>query len=285
MPSVLRGRDAMPRAGSAAAGPSFTIPDTPSPISTDARTRRPGPRVGVLHERPQSGPQIGPTRDGYAHIGQMPDPHIPTVLDESDEPDESADYSDSNDDGLYMEPRAGHRSRAREELFDGPRRQSGWLSLVWAVLSILGLLILLLQGAYVYRAQLANSFPTLRPMLESACHRIGCDVPYERRIDAIAITGSALRSSAAPQDGVSSLTLEVTLRNTHTRPQEWPTLVLDLKDASGAVVVRRNLPPETWVPAEQRPGPFEAGRELTVQLPVSVKGLQANGYQLDKFFP
>jgi len=110
-------------------------------------------------------------------------------------------------------------------------------------------------------------------------------VPYERHIEAIAITGSALRSTGAPQDDVSNLMLEVTLRNTHERPQEWPTLVLDLKDASGTVVVRRNLAPENWVPAQLRDGPFAAGSELVVQLPVTVRGLQANGYQLDKFFP
>ena len=197
----------------------------------------------------------------------------------------SAEPAESMDDALYMEPRAGHRSRGRPELFDGPGRRRGWMTLLWAVLAVCGLALLLLQGVYVYRAQLANAFPGLRPTLEAACDRIGCAVPYERRIDAIAITGSALRSTAAPQDDVSRLTLEVTLRNTYERPQEWPTLVLDLKDASGAVVVRRNLSPEVWVPAEKRAGPFAADSEVTVQLPVSVRGLQANGYQLDKFFP
>src|SRR5690606_40790949 len=85
-----------------------------------------------------------------------------------------------------------------------------------------GLATLLLQGAYVYRAQLANHLPQLRPVLESACARLGCSVPYDRRIEAIAITGSALRASistpakeraAEAQEGVSQLTLDVTLRN------------------------------------------------------------------------
>ena len=122
-------------------------------------------------------------------------------------------------------------------------------------------------------------------MLEEACAELSCSIPYERRLDAIAITGSALRANAAPQDGVSSLTLEVTLRNTYDRPQEWPTLVLDLKDASGTIVVRRNLPPDTWVPVELRTGPFAPGADLTVQVPLTVQDVQANGYQLDKFFP
>lgn len=147
------------------------------------------------------------------------------------------------------------------------------------------MVLLLAQGLYVYRTQLANAFPALRPMLEQACTQLACAVPYERRIEAIAITGSALRSTAPPKDDVSSLTLEVTLRNTYDRAQEWPTLVLDLKDASGTVVVRRNLPPNVWVPSQLRDGPFAADTEVTVQVPVAVRGLQANGYQIDKFFP
>jgi len=141
------------------------------------------------------------------------------------------------------------------------------------------------QGVYVYRSQLANNFPGLRPMLEAACEPLGCSVPYERRIEAIAITASALRSSGPPDGEVSNLTLDVTLRNAYERPQEWPTLVLDLKDASGAVVVRRNLAPEVWVPAGLQQGPFAADTEIKIQLPVAVRGLQPNGYQLDKFFP
>ena len=236
----------------------------------------------------QREPQISPARGHAAvlHDHAATPAYVSAGRDAGDAgPDDGPD-NDQTDDALYMEPRAGHRSRGRPELFDGPqRRRGGWLTMLWGALAVCGLLTLLAQGAYVYRAQLANAFVQLRPVLESACGRIGCAVPYERRIEAIAVTGSALRSSAAVQDDVSSLVLEVTLRNTYERPQEWPTLVLDLKDASGAVVVRRNLPPETWVPAQLRDGPFAAGSEIIVQVPVSVRGLQANGYQLDKFFP
>lgn len=200
--------------------------------------------------------------------------------------DDTQDNLEETDDYLFIEPHAQRRSdRHQPEFLASARQRRGWAASLWSVLAVCGLVLLLLQGLYVYRVQLANNFPGLRPTLEAACERIGCSVPYERRIEAIAITGSALRSSAAPENEVSSLTLEATLRNTHERPQEWPTLILDLKDASGTVVVRRNLAPEVWVPAELVDGPFAAGSEITVQLPVTVRGLQANGYQLDKFFP
>lgn len=264
-PSVLRGRTDMRAAAPVA--PSFTISDT-----------RPSPAGG----RSEPDFAVGGIGAARPAVRIETAPRAARVETAPSAPEAEAD----TDDYLFIEPRAGRRPGDRQaDYFGGASRARAWMAPVWAVLALLGLVVLILQGMYVYRAQLANAFPALRPVLETACGHLGCDVPYERYIDAIAITGSALRSNAAPKDDVSTLTLEVTLRNVHARPQEWPTLVLDLKDASGSVVVRRNLVPAAWVPAELRDGPFAADSEITVQVPVSVRGLQANGYQLDKFFP
>lgn len=257
MPAVLRGRhDMRPSAGD----PSFTITDRRT-----ATTSRSEPVFGLRG--------AADVNNDEARIED------PAPIEETGDAPEADDF-------LFVEPRANRRSQRHiADQFDGGRSQKTWMTPVWGVLTAIGLIVLLLQGVYVYRSQLANAFPGLRPSLEAACQKAGCAVPYERQIHAITITGSALRASAATEDGVSQLTLEATLRNTHERPQEWPTLVLDLKDASGTVVVRRNLSPEAWVPGDLRSGPFPAGREITVQVPVSVRGVQANGYQLDKFFP
>lgn len=239
------------------------------------------------------GPSFTISERGWRAEAERDDPQVP-VHGPVSEPGFTAETVDEalhgaetdNDDYLYIEPRNTRRSaRHQPDFMTDTRHGYGWMTPVWLILTIFGLVLLAAQGVYVYRAQLANSFPNLRPMLETACERLGCKVPYERRIEAIAITGSALRASGPPQDEVSQLVLEVILRNTYERPQEWPTLVLDLKDASGAVVVRRNMGPEIWVPEPLREGPFAANSEVKVQVPVAVKGLQANGFQLDKFFP
>ena len=258
IPSVLRQRGDV-RGRTAQAGAAFTISE-PAARMAGGRTE----------------PDMGTDESGY------PDPPITERPVQDAVPEDEA----GADDYLCVEPRAGRRSeRYQPEFLVDAQRQRAWMTPVWAILIICGLVLLSVQGVYVYRSQLANSFPGLRPVLESACERLGCSVPYERRIEAIAITASALRSSGPPDGEVSNLTLEVTLRNAYERPQEWPTLVLDLKDASGTVVVRRNLAPEVWVPASLNQGPFAAESEVKVQLPVAVRGLQANGYQLDKFFP
>lgn len=316
---------AVPAAGTAAGPRATTPTEPVQPFSIGAaRTLPPAMEPAREHSIPASTPIISPDAPSEPRIpavvrqrsdlrksgGPSMDPF--TISDppawgprERDEPmvpaqgvgmapsftarpadEERHDEDADSDDYLYIEPRTTRRSEHyRPDFMAAATPASAWLTPLWTLLTIFGLAMLLAQGVYIYRAQLANTFPNLRPGLESLCERLACSVPYERRIEAIAITGSALRSTAAPADEVSNLVLEVILRNTYERPQEWPTLVLDLKDASGTVVVRRNLEPEVWVPDTLRGGPFAANSEVSVQVPIAVKGLQANGYQLDKFFP
>src|SRR5690606_14005908 len=125
-------------------------------------------------------------------------------------------------------------------------------------------------------------------------------VPYARQIGQISITSSSLRSGtgaavgsgpadeadkpAADEQAPPPMLLQLTMRNTYDKPQEWPTLVLDLTDLSGTRVVRKNLPPESYLPADVLGQPFKAGSEVSVSVPVVLKDVKVNGYQLDKFF-
>jgi len=208
---------------------------------------------------------------------------------------ETAGGDDFGGDSIYVPPRRERKTadaaRWDDEPGGGERPYSGIVRVFWGVLIVAGLLLLLAQLVYIYRAQIANNIPMLRPTLEQACVPLHCTVAYERRIDAIAIMSSSLRAGtgAAVGEGegkaeTGNMTLQLTLRNTYDRPQEWPTLVLDLTDFSGTLVVRKNLRPEDYLGPELSRKPFAAGSELTVTLPVSLGGLQVNGYQLSKFF-
>lgn len=275
-PFSIGGGQAVARDPATPAEHTFSAPASP------AANQSQEPRIpSVLRQRPARETRaagVGPAFTISEPRRRRPEPHS--------EPELVPETEAGEGETLFIEPLAARRSGRNEpEFMNDGRRSRGWLTPVWAALILCGLVLLAVQGAYVYRLQLASAFPGLRPLLEGACAQLNCSVPYERHIEAIAITGSALRSSGPPQDDISQLVLEVTVRNTHERPQEWPSLVLDLKDAAGAVVVRRNLDAGTWVPAELRSGPFAAGSEIKVQLPVAVRGLQPNGYQLDKFFP
>ena len=179
--------------------------------------------------------------------------------------------------------------RAPPEFLDQDRTERrGLLRKLWGYACLLGLIALGLQLLYVYRTDIANSVPAVRPVLEAACKPLGCTVGYARRLERIAISSSSLQpptGAAAIDDGRSRLVLNLVLRNRYDKPQHWPALVLDLTDLSDTVVVRRVLRPEDYLTPEQLRGPFAPAGELKISVPIEVTGVQVNGYQLDKFFP
>ncbi|WP_235610736.1 DUF3426 domain-containing protein [Bordetella sp. H567] len=166
------------------------------------------------------------------------------------------------------------------------QRRRTLIARLWVAGCLLGLIALGLQCLYIYRTAIATAVPALRPALEAACAPLGCQVGYARRLERISITASSLQpqSNAAPDDGSMRLTLRVTLRNRYDKPQPWPALMLQLSDLSDTVVARKVLLPENYLPPGTR-GPFPAGGEQTLSVPLQVDGLHVNGYQLDKFFP
>lgn len=196
--------------------------------------------------------------------------------------------------GVYIEPRSVRVERQDFAADTHERRSMGSLlaRAAWRVLIVLGVAVLLAQLVYVYRVQIANQVPVVRPMLETACASLACDVPYSREISAISIMNSALRAETASTSGKTEqsvgapniMVLSVTLRNDYAKPQEWPTLALGLTDFSGTLVVRRNLPPEAYLPANIASQPFPAGSEITARVPIVLNDNKVSGYQLDKFF-
>ena len=179
--------------------------------------------------------------------------------------------------------------RAPPDFLDQDRQERrGLLRKLWGYACLVGLIALGLQLLYVYRIDIANSVPMLRPALEAACKPLGCTVGYARRLERIAISSSSLQpptGAAAIDDGRTRLVLNLVLRNRYDKPQHWPALVLDLTDLSDTVVVRRVLMPENYLTPEQLRGPFGPAGELKISVPIEVTGVQVNGYQLDKFFP
>jgi len=158
---------------------------------------------------------------------------------------------------------------------------------LWTGLAVLAAVALLLQAAIVYRTPLASAAPVLRPALAALCAPFGCAVGYVRRLERISIMSSSLQpvpGTSADSDPMR-LTLRVVLRNRYDRPQPWPGLLLDLTDFSDTVVVRKALPPESYLPPGLSAGPFGAGQEVGLSIPLEVAGVRVNGYQLDKYFP
>ncbi len=192
---------------------------------------------------------------------------------------------------IYVDarPGAGTNTSGRAPQFAGADARSGLgqaVALLWRVAILIAAVVLVAQLVYVYRAQIASQAPTLRPMLERACAELNCTVAYSRRIDLITIAGAGLSAQKqAPGEQGGAMLLQLTLRNTYSKPQEWPTLELDLNDFSGTLQVRKNIGPDIYLTEAERQQPFAANTEKVLRLPIALNGLNINGFQVRKFFP
>lgn len=183
---------------------------------------------------------------------------------------------------------ARHVTRQREQDFGEHSRWKSVAAAVWWVGVVAGVLVFGAQLVYVFRVQLAENIPAVRPGLERMCGALNCTVAYSRQPDMIVITHSSLQSESGADDdkaGDDTLLLQLNLRNAYDKPQEWPTLVLDLKDFSGTSIARKNLPKDVYLPADIASKPFPESSEQRIALPLTMRGLKVNGYQLTKFFP
>lgn len=153
----------------------------------------------------------------------------------------------------------------------------------WAI----GIVVLLLLGAgqliYQFRVELAVLMPELRAPLMASCEALGCDMPYPRRPELMAIESSDL----APADN-ERLHLTANLRNRAPFAQAYPHLELTLTDTADAPMLRKVLAPADYLPVAQsgRSAAFMATRdEVDVSLHFDTPGLSPVGYRLYLFYP
>ena len=276
-PSVVRGRREFTisdnqAASSAESEPSWNVSDagTRHGVSDDIDD---SPEHIIMSPGAAQGRAEPPMSINTDHVRVEPDPM--TV----------------NLDQFRVEPSKRPKSTQSWDDAADTAHTSFWESLitvVWAVVILAGVLVFVLQSVYVFRVQLAENVPALRPALERMCTAFNCTVAYSRQPDMIVITQSALQQEPAGSDddnGSDTVVLQLTMRNVHDGPQEWPTLVLELKDFSGALIARKNLPKSTYLSPEMVDAPFPANSEHKVVLPLMMQGLNVNGYQLTAFFP
>ncbi|WP_313625573.1 DUF3426 domain-containing protein [Achromobacter sp.] len=299
-PAVLRGRDDMRRR----AEPEPAFPDDDRLDDTDDvdddepyLSETPPSRTAPMRSATYRSEPIVASRSPEPDTGWNADHQHDDVRDaERDDEYENEDEFDHGgaDEPILGDTRTRYSSatdvgRAPPEFLDQDRlERHGLMRKLWGYACLIGLVALGLQLLYVYRTDIANSVPVLRPVLEVACKPFDCTVGYARRRDLIAISSSSLQppaGAAAIDDGRTRLVLNLELRNRYDKPQHWPALVLELNDLSDTVVVRKVLMPENYLTPEQLSGPFGPQGVVKISVPIEVTGVQVNGYQTDKFFP
>lgn len=152
----------------------------------------------------------------------------------------------------------------------------------WAAGATLLSLALLAQGALMFRGEIVQSSPQMRPFMESLCAGLGCELPLPRDSAEIAIESSDIQPDAGRE---AFFTLHATLRNRADFQQAYPYLEITLTDARDKALVRKVLEPREWLPASAPKDAFPAKRELVTRVSFEAPGVAAAGYRVYVFYP
>jgi len=157
------------------------------------------------------------------------------------------------------------------------------VSRAWSFGVVLAALVLALQLAYAWRAQLAQQYPDLRPILEAACAKAGCSVPWVNDEAALKLEDSELLEVPGKPGQIA---LQARIRNLSPAAQEFPHLELTLTDVTGQTAVRRVLRPADYLGRAPYPGEVMAGgSEVLVSVRLETARIRPTGYELLLFYP
>ena len=168
--------------------------------------------------------------------------------------------------------------RAPDVLLDS--RQKG-RRLLWAVLSVLLLLGLLLQGLYRERDHLAALKPEMKPALQSICEVMGCRILPLQRFEAF-----VLDSATFHQVDPTTYQLHLVVKNKTRLALALPAVELTLTDLTDQPVIRRVLTPaELGVKSETVPAADEWSATAYLRVESEPALPRALGYRLLVFYP
>jgi len=228
-----------------------------------------GPVTGAAltaGSRPGDDPMDGPSA--------VPRSSASVVDAQLDEPS-SWNRSESGTSPVFMQPAPP---------MDSPARAARW---TWGTLSLIALLLLAAQLAYLWRDEIAVRWSPAKPWLISACAAIGCKVDYPAHAESITIESAGIQTSTT---GADLYVLTALLRNRDVIDIRYPYIELLLTDLQDKVVVRRVLRPEDYL-AITRDGAglastgFAAQSETPIRLTFELNGLRFTGYRLNQFYP
>lgn len=247
-------------------------------------------------ERPKDDPLLRMTLMDFAHARREPienstagveqDDSVEQAIDDLQgkpwrrKPDTNAggemDALDQVDAADYEEPAFVRQGRRRQRI-------GRVLRIVLTEASVTLFIGLLLQSIYVFRDQIAATFPQAQPLLANACSYVGCQVGLPAQVDAVSIESSELQTLAA--DG-NTFSLTVLLRNRSVTPQAWPNIELTLNDSDEKAIARRVFLPREYLPSGQEINKGLAARsEQPLKLYFELSQLKAAGYRVYVFYP
>jgi predicted Zn finger-like uncharacterized protein len=149
--------------------------------------------------------------------------------------------------------------------------------------SVILLVVLVGQAAYVFRNQIAASWPQSAAPLAKACAFIGCDVGLPAQIEAVSIESSELQTLSPNQN---SFVLQALLRNRSSTMQAWPNIELTLNDGNEKAIARRVFLPREYLAYASDPKKgLAANSEQSIRMFFELAQLKASGYRVYLYYP
>ena len=158
-----------------------------------------------------------------------------------------------------------------------PTRPQPWVTAVWGLIAVAGLVGLLVQAAVAWHDEWAQSAPSLRPALEVACVMAECKIEPVRRIDALTVEASQLT-----QLGGTIYQFSTTVRNRAAVELTVPALDLVLTGSDGQIIGRKVL---RWADFGLRTRSMAAQQELTLQTNLNTGSTAVAGFTIELFYP
>ena len=150
----------------------------------------------------------------------------------------------------------------------------------WGAIAACLVLIALLVGQYGYveRYRLA-AVPQLRPVLESGCRLLGCDLPLRHDVDRVEILEREVRDHPQVDD---ALLIHVTFANQADFVQPYPVFAVSFSDVSGTPVAARRFRPDEYLSGTRNPAAgMQPGERAQLMLEVVDPGERAVSFQFD----
>jgi hypothetical protein len=135
-------------------------------------------------------------------------------------------------------------------------------TLFWTLTSLLLILTLAAQYAYVQRDELSRH-AQLRPWLEWLCLHAGCELPMMRSPELIRIAGRDIRRHP---DIADALTVNITITNHAAYVQSWPVIQLGFFDLRNRPLALRRFTADEYLPHN-----VQIGDGIPVQTPIRVR--------------
>ena len=138
--------------------------------------------------------------------------------------------------------------------------------------------VALLQVIFFLRADIARTWPALKPALTNTCQVLGCVLPLPHKTELMAIDDTELVKDEAHQGVVKFSCLII---NNAQQAQSYPSIELTLTDRQDVPILRRKITPKEYLSGSSiKLGEGLAGNdEVRVTLNINAANYPVSGFR------